>query len=176
MQLAYIRHTGLLETAIGLQNSDVVVVIGGASRGLHDHSRQALSGLELEIIVPNVLIRPGKPFWFGRLDDGRLIVGLPGNPVAALACAELFLLPLIRVWQGDRTGVVELPVTCSRLPAHEGALERLVFAKMSIDESGMLDPMPLGGVDSAALSPLLGADMLLRTSATATKASLLSTR
>ena len=162
-----------LETAIRVRSNDIVVIIGGASRGRHDHSRHALSSLGLKIIVPNVLIRPGKPFWFGRLVDGRLIVGLPGNPVAALACAELFLLPLIRAWQGDQTTGAEFNVVCSTLPSHEGVLERLVFAKMSIDQSGFVDPAPLGGADSAALAPLLGADMLLRATASWTKGILL---
>ena len=45
-------------------------------------------------------MRPGKPTWFGRLADGRRVLGLPGNPASALVCAELFLRPLLAAMQG----------------------------------------------------------------------------
>jgi molybdopterin molybdotransferase len=45
-------------------------------------------------------MRPGKPLMHGRLGDMR-ILGLPGNPVSAIVCAVLFLVPLIRALAGD---------------------------------------------------------------------------
>ena len=40
-------------------------------------------------------MRPGKPLMFGTL--GALpVLGLPGNPVSALVCGLLFLLPALR--------------------------------------------------------------------------------
>lgn len=78
-----------LARAIRTSNSDVVVIIGGASGGRHDHARAALG---VGLTVDGVQMRPGKPFWAGHVGD-RLIVGLPGNPVAALAAFELFVHP-----------------------------------------------------------------------------------
>ena len=47
-------------------------------------------------------MRPGKPFMYGR--RGRQhAMGLPGNPVSALVCARLFLVPLLRALQGLST-------------------------------------------------------------------------
>jgi molybdopterin molybdotransferase len=41
-----------------------------------------------------IAMRPGKPLMFGRLGPARCI-GLPGNPVASLLCAQLFIRPLV---------------------------------------------------------------------------------
>lgn len=74
--------------------SDIVVILGGASRGDRDHSRAAFGALGLEIAFADVSIRPGKPVWYGTIGATH-ILGLPGNPAAALTIARLFLAPLI---------------------------------------------------------------------------------
>jgi molybdopterin molybdotransferase len=51
-------------------------------------------------MVPGVAMRPGKPFWCGVMDGGRLVFGLPGNPVAALVALELFVVPALRAMMG----------------------------------------------------------------------------
>ena len=77
-----------------LAETDLLVIVGGASRGDRDHCRSALTAMGLEIAFADLAIKPGKPVWFGRL--GRLaIMGLPGNPTAALTVARLFLAPLL---------------------------------------------------------------------------------
>ncbi|MBL9065333.1 MAG: molybdopterin molybdotransferase MoeA [Sphingopyxis sp.] len=79
-----------LETA----SADVVVVIGGASRGDRDFGRSAFASLGLDIAFADVAIKPGKPVWYGRLGQTH-VLGLPGNPTAAFTVASLFLAPLI---------------------------------------------------------------------------------
>ena len=79
---------GLIEAA------DVVVVIGGASVGERDYSRAMFEPFGLKMLFSKVAMRPGKPVWFGQA-GGSNIVGLPGNPTAALVTARLFLAPLI---------------------------------------------------------------------------------
>lgn len=39
-------------------------------------------------------MKPGKPVWYGKV-GARHVLGLPGNPTAALTTARLFLIPLI---------------------------------------------------------------------------------
>jgi molybdopterin molybdotransferase len=75
--------------------SDLVVIIGGASAGPHDHARPSIEALGGEILVSQIAIKPGKPTWFARTNTG-LILGLPGNPAAALVCARLFLAPILQ--------------------------------------------------------------------------------
>mgnify|MGYP003885274605 CR=1 FL=1 len=46
-----------------------------------------------------VAVKPGKPFAFGQ-QGGKFLFGLPGNPVSALVCAHLFLMPALRAMSG----------------------------------------------------------------------------
>ncbi|MEI8410812.1 molybdopterin molybdotransferase MoeA [Kribbella sp. CCNWLY201] len=65
-------------------DADLIMVSGSSASGPADHLRPALSALGAELIVDGVACRPGHPQALARFDDGRLILGLPGNPFAAL--------------------------------------------------------------------------------------------
>ena len=73
---------------------------GGASVGDHDLVQTALAREGMELGFWKIAMRPGKPLMHGRLGDMR-ILGLPGNPVSAIVCGVLFLVPLIRALSGD---------------------------------------------------------------------------
>ena len=45
-------------------------------------------------------IKPGKPLWFGRRGS-TLVFGLPGNPLSAIVCTALFVLPALRRLRGE---------------------------------------------------------------------------
>ena len=79
-------------TAIG--EADILIVIGGASVGDRDFSKVALESLGLQMLFSKVAMKPGKPVWYGRIGDLH-VLGLPGNPTAALVTARLFLVPLL---------------------------------------------------------------------------------
>ncbi|MES2095286.1 MAG: molybdopterin molybdotransferase MoeA [Pseudomonadota bacterium] len=85
--------------AIG--NRDVLVLIGGASMGERDFAKAALEQIGLQIRFSKVAIKPGKPVWYGRIGDTH-VLGLPGNPTAALTTARLFLAPLLTALGGRR--------------------------------------------------------------------------
>jgi molybdopterin molybdotransferase len=90
-----------LQAAAGaiLEVSDIVVITGGASVGERDYARAMFARSGLRIHFSKVSMRPGKPVWFGRA--GRAcILGLPGNPTAAMVTARLFLAPLIAAMAG----------------------------------------------------------------------------
>jgi|TARA_R100000935_G_scaffold54497_1_gene83396 molybdopterin molybdotransferase len=78
-------------------NADLIVMTGGASVGERDYARAAFE--QLELIVDKVAMKPGKPVWVGR-SKNRLVVGLPGNPTAAMVTARLFLAPLLAALGG----------------------------------------------------------------------------
>lgn len=77
-----------------LDHCDVLVMLGGAAKGDRDFAKTGLEPLDLEIAFADVAIKPGKPVWYGRIGD-RHVVGLPGNPTAAMTVARLFLAPLL---------------------------------------------------------------------------------
>jgi molybdopterin molybdotransferase len=79
---------------------DVIVTIGGASVGDHDHVKPALTSEGASLAIYKVKIKPGKPFGFGRLGSS-LVLALPGNPVSAQLGFALFGLPLLRALASD---------------------------------------------------------------------------
>ncbi len=76
------------------------MTLGGASVGDHDLVKSALAKEGMELGFWRIAMRPGKPLIHGRLGD-MLILGLPGNPVSAIVCGVLFLLPLVRALCGE---------------------------------------------------------------------------
>ncbi len=75
-----------------LQGMDMLVTTGGASVGDHDLVIASLQARGMALDFWQIAMRPGKPLLFGQL-GATPVLGLPGNPVSALVCAILFLLP-----------------------------------------------------------------------------------
>ncbi len=89
-----------LHTAFDMaQGADVVVTIGGASVGDHDIVARVAEETGMERAFYKIAMRPGKPLMAGRMGDA-VMLGLPGNPVSAMVCGHLFLLPLLRAMMG----------------------------------------------------------------------------
>ncbi|MBI5026163.1 MAG: molybdopterin biosynthesis protein [Nitrospirae bacterium] len=77
---------------------DVVVVNAGASAGSHDFTSSAIGQLG-EVIIHGVNIRPGKPVILGWVKD-KPVLGIPGYPVSAYITFDIFVKPLVYLWQG----------------------------------------------------------------------------
>ncbi|MGN6445604.1 molybdopterin molybdotransferase MoeA [Amnibacterium sp.] len=83
-----------IRTAIdGLADAAVVVTVGGTGRSGADRLREAIGGAET--VFDGVAMRPGHPALLARLPDGRPLLALPGNPLAAVAVLLSFLPPVI---------------------------------------------------------------------------------
>ncbi len=76
------------------EGADIIISLGGASVGDHDLVADVITGEGLKLDFYKVAMRPGKPLMAGKLGDAMMI-GLPGNPVSALVCGEVFLRPAI---------------------------------------------------------------------------------
>lgn len=144
-------------------DADLVVLIGGASNGRHDRARESLSAQGLSLMICGIAMRPGKPFWCGTLADGRLVVGLPGNPISALAAIELFVIPAIRRLMGQIATLNwhSRPELDDSTQGDE--YDRVRFAIASQDGDAVAVKV-LGGADNAALMPVKGANALVRLS------------
>lgn len=92
---------------------DILVIAGGASHGPRDLARRALESLSLALEFSGVAMKPGKPLWYGRIGATH-VLGLPGNPTAALTTARLFLAPLISALGG---GAFDDALRWSEMPA-----------------------------------------------------------
>ncbi len=82
-------------------DADVVVTIGGASVGEHDLVEKALTSSGFELDFWKIAMRPGKPLMFAQRQPQRAI-GVPGNPVSAIICSRIFVIPLIASLSGRR--------------------------------------------------------------------------
>lgn len=140
--------------------ADVLLLAGGVSVGKFDLVPGILEELGITIHFRQVRMKPGKPLLFGT--KGRtLVFGLPGNPVSAFVCFELFVRPALaaiagHAEPGPRTMAVPiaqaLTVTNDRPTYHP--------AKLELGESGyVVRPLPwMGAPDLRGLQP---ADALL---------------
>ena len=147
-----------LTTVLGLaEGVDLIVTIGGASVGDHDLVGRT-EGLDHSFW--KIAMRPGKPLMAGRL-NGVPMLGLPGNPVSAIVCGHLFLLPMVRAMLGHpdpapkpRTArlTIDLPTNGPRAHYMRARLTRT---------DRMPDIAPFDRQDSALLSILGQADALL---------------
>lgn len=76
-----------------LNTSDLILTSGSTSAGTGDVLKDVLDEMG-EVLVHGISVKPGKPTIVGAVND-KMVVGLPGNPVAALMIFEIFLAPLI---------------------------------------------------------------------------------
>lgn len=147
--------------AIRAADAELIVTVGGASVGDHDLVRAAGDALGLQLKVASVAVRPGKPTFFGVLQDGRRLLGLPGNPASAFVCAELFLKPILAAYAGAEpamrtiTAKLETP-----LPAN-GPREHWMRARLGFHE-GSVTVQPYRDQDSSLVTVFAVADALLR--------------
>jgi molybdopterin molybdotransferase len=97
---------GVLRDAVreALQTADVVVTSGGVSVGEKDLVKGTMLDLGVEQVFWGVRFKPGKPLFFG-VREGASVFGLPGNPVSAMVCFELFVRPaLVRMMGREDRG------------------------------------------------------------------------
>jgi molybdopterin molybdotransferase len=88
--------------------SDLLIITGGVSVGARDYVKSAITAAGGEIDVWRVLVKPGKPFLFGRAGTCA-IFGLPGNPVSAFVTFLLFVRPALLRLMGASDVAAALP-------------------------------------------------------------------
>ncbi|MFH8339461.1 molybdopterin molybdotransferase MoeA [Streptomyces sp. AM6-12] len=85
-----------LHKAITASTADLVVTTGGTAAGPHDHVHPTLERIGAELLVDGVKVRPGHPMLLARTRDDQHLVGLPGNPLAAVSGLITLAEPLLR--------------------------------------------------------------------------------
>lgn len=142
-------------------DADLIVTVGGASVGDHDLVRTAANALGLSLRVESVAVRPGKPTFFGVLEDGRRMLGLPGNPASAFVCAELFLRPILEGYAGrDRTFPLRRFRLAQALPAN-GPREHWMRGRVDFSSDAPVAHI-YGDQDSSLVTVFEAANVLVR--------------
>ena len=121
----------------GLAVSDVVLIAGGVSVGDFDLVPEVLKELGVTIHFRQVRMKPGKPLLFGTGPKGTLVFGLPGNPVSAFVCFELFVRPALRILGGHGEAgprTISMPVAEAVAESNDRPTYRP--AKLELGEDG----------------------------------------
>ncbi len=127
-----------LQISEALKKSDVLIITGGVSVGDYDFTKPALRELGAEIFFEKVSLKPGKPTVFAKL-GGKLIFGLPGNPVSVAVTFFLFVRTALLKMQGAEN--CDLKKGMARVSATiKGAKGRDSYLPVSLatDEKGNL--------------------------------------
>ncbi len=155
------EHAAISAVADFLFGVDLLVTTGGASVGDHDLIIEALKARGMTLDFWQIAMRPGKPLLFGQL-GATPVLGLPGNPVSAMVCGILFLLPALARLSG--LPAAPPPLSTARLGVAVKANDRRadhLRASVHTDEAGRLVAVPFAVQDSAMLRRLADADALI---------------
>jgi molybdopterin molybdotransferase len=144
----------LLIEALATTDADLIVVSGSSASGPADHLRAALEALDAELLVDGVACRPGHPQALARLQDGRLVVGLPGNPLAAFAAFLTLGVAAIAGLRGEPLPALLTAPLVGGLDRHPTST-RLVPVRVRSRGAE-----PVGHAGSAMLRGAAGADAL----------------
>lgn len=149
-----------LRTVFALtEGADLIVTIGGASVGDHDLVGKVATDLGLERAFWQIAMRPGKPLMAGKV-LGIPMLGLPGNPVSAIVCGHLFMVPMLKAMLGLPPEPQVLSARLGHPQPANGPRDHYMRARLTI-ESGQPTVTAFARQDSALLTILTEANALL---------------
>ncbi|MEO9864194.1 MAG: gephyrin-like molybdotransferase Glp [Yoonia sp.] len=141
-------------------SADLIVTIGGASVGDHDLVGEVAQDFGLDRAFYKIAMRPGKPLMSGTMRD-KPFLGLPGNPVSAMVCGHLFLLPMLRRMAGLTDALPQVvTATLAADLTRNGLREHYMRAQITETEDGRMITAH-SRQDSALLTVLSDANALL---------------
>lgn len=144
-----------------LQDFDVLIFIGGVSKGKYDFLPDVLDALDVQKHFHQIKQRPGKPMWFGTIGNKKAVFGLPGNPVSSFVCALVYVQVYLRSMLNQSLDFeyVQLQEEVSFTPDLTYFLE-VTISKNARNETIALSKKGHGSGDFANLSQTHGFIML----------------
>lgn len=141
---------------------DVLLLSGGVSMGLFDLVESVLEELGARILVESVALKPGKPLVFALAEDGKLIFGLPGNPVSTMVTFELFARTAIARLEGASRPGRDLLSARLRAPlGSRGPRRAYLPGWLRPDPDGTLEAIPVPTRGSGDIVAFAKANALL---------------
>jgi molybdopterin molybdotransferase len=145
----------------GVAEADVILINGGVSVGDFDYTKIALKNLGAEQVFWRVAQKPGGPLGLWVL-DGKMIFGIPGNPVSAMMMFEEYVRPVLRkimghkyIYRPERIGIMDADWHKSSADGRVNFLR--VIAKLN---KQCLHVVPTGPQGSGLLSSMMLANAL----------------
>lgn len=141
-----------------LNEYDALIFSGAVSKGKFDYLPEVLDELGVDKLFHRVAQRPGKPFWFGKLNT-KSVFAFPGNPVSTYVNCMLYFYP----WFAKSTGfeLKEEIVILGEDVSFKPNLSYFLQVKIEI-KFGHLVAFPIRGNGSGDLASLTEADGFLQ--------------
>jgi molybdopterin molybdotransferase len=139
-----------------IENSDLLLISGGASVGDKDFTRPLLEWLGFEIVFSQVNVRPGRPLIFGQ-SGARIAFGLPGNPLSHFVCFHLFTATALAKLAGSEPPTFQRGALAAKFEEAPNPRETLWPARL--DSAGL---HPLAWASSGDLTCVAGTNALIR--------------
>ncbi len=137
-----------------LTSYDVLILSGGVSKGKADYIPDVLGELGVEKLFHKVAQRPGKPFWFGKNNQGKCVFALPGNPISTFMCYTVYFQPWLEASLKHKNAS-NLKAVLATDYNFKPDLTYYLQVQTSLNDEGMLMAMPVTGGGSGDLSNLL---------------------
>ncbi|MEE4163170.1 MAG: molybdopterin molybdotransferase MoeA [Woeseiaceae bacterium] len=140
-----------------LDESDVLVLSGGVSRGKADYVPEVLADLGVSVDFHRIAQRPGKPMWFGLGPRGQAVFALPGNPVSTLVCCRQYVIPAL----GKASGELPPPQSFANLSedvSFEPNLTCFLPVRVVTSAAGQSVALPVRTNTSGDFASLTGTD------------------
>jgi len=154
-----------IEGAVSAGRADLVITTGGTAGGPLDHVHSVLAAMGATSVVDGVAVRPGHPMLLAELPPGRRtkrpsggkchLIGLPGNPLAAVSGVLTLVAPLVRTLAGHP---VPAPYTAPLTADVAGHPVDTRLVPVAFDDESAARPLHFAG--PAMLRGLAAADGL----------------
>jgi molybdopterin molybdotransferase len=137
--------------------ADMIISTGAVSMGRYDFVPDTLRALGAELLFHKVAIRPGKPVLAARLDDGTLVMALPGTPMAVAVGFRFLVVPVLRAMNGQGSERA-LYARLNSAEHPKPGLRHFLRARLSQDAEGRLHASVLSQPQPFRIEPFARAD------------------
>ncbi len=142
-----------------LNNCDIIISSGGVSMGKYDYVRDIFMELGVEEHFWKVTQKPGKPLFFGT-KSGKMIFGLPGNPVSSFLGFMVWVWPVFdRLMKVQKSQWIKAKLE-TPFP-QEPIKTRFLFGKLFVKKENLMCT-PSSKIGSHMLSSSLDANCIIK--------------
>ena len=135
-----------------------MVTTGSTAGGPRDHLHAVLASAGARLIIDSVRVRPGHPMLMAELADGRRLVGLPGNPLAAVSGLLTLVAPAVHALAGRAPAPARTTVLAAAVKGHPRDVRLVpVSAGTALHYVGPAMLRGLAAADALAVVPPGGA-------------------
>lgn len=153
-------ETCFQQVKVAFEQVDILLTTGGVSVGDYDYLPAIYEKLGANVLFNKIAMRPGSVTTVAE-KEGKILVGLSGNPSACYVGFELYTRPLIRTYLHSNTPYLkkEIAILGRDFPK-ANPFDRFVRGHLSY-EKGKMVATPVGLDKSNVVSSLADANVLI---------------